>query len=111
MLAELNVIPLGTGTSLSEELAEVLKIIDTSGLSYQLTPSGTCMEGEWDDIMRVARQCHEHARGVSPHVQTTITIEDEQGAHDKLTSNVASVEEKLGRKLKRVGATATSGRA
>ena len=50
MLAELNVIPLGTGTSLSEELAEVLKIIDTSGLSYQLTPSGTCMEGEWDDI-------------------------------------------------------------
>ena len=105
MLAELIVVPLGTGTSLRDELAEVLKIIDASGLAYQLTPSGTCMEGEWDDIMRVVRQCHDHARGVSSHVLTTITIEDERGAQDKLTSNVASLEEKLGRKLKRAGAT------
>ena len=43
-------------------------------------------------------------RGVSTHVLTTITIEDERGAQDKLTSNVASLEEKLGRKLQRVGA-------
>jgi uncharacterized protein (TIGR00106 family) len=105
MLAELIVVPLGTGTSLRDELAEVLKIIDASGLAYQLTPSGTCMEGEWDDIMRAVRQCHDHARGVSAHVLTTITIEDERGAQDKLTSNVASLEEKLGRKLQRVRAT------
>ena len=63
------------------------------------------MEGEWDDIVRVVHQCHERARGVSAHVLTTITIEDERGAQDKLASNVASLEEKLGRKLKRVGAT------
>ena len=55
--------------------------------------------------MRVVRQCHDHARGVSTHVLTTITSEDERGAQDKLTSNVASLEEKLGRELTRVGAT------
>jgi hypothetical protein len=32
---------------------------------------------------------------------TTIAIEDEEGAHDKLTRNVASVEEKVGRRLRR----------
>lgn len=107
MLAELTIIPLGTGASMSDELAEVLKIVDASGLAYQLTPSGTCIEGDWDQLMRVARQCHDHARGISSHVMTTIEIEDEQGANDKLTSNVASLEEKLGRKLKRIGATVT----
>ena len=106
MLAELIVVPLGTGTSHRDELAEVLKIIDESGLAYQLTPSGTCIEGKWDDVMCVVRQCHDHARSVSTHVLTTITIDDERGAHDKLTSNVASLEEKLGRKLQRVKATA-----
>lgn len=105
MLAELSVIPLGKGTSLSDELAEILKLIDASGLAYQLTPSGTCIEGDWDAVMRVARQCHDHARSVSAHVITTITIEDEQGANDKITANVVALEERLGRKLKRSAAT------
>jgi uncharacterized protein (TIGR00106 family) len=105
MLAELSVIPLGKGTSLSDELAEILKLIDASGLAYQLTPCGTCIEGDWDAVMRVARQCHDHARSVSAHVITTMTIEDEQGASDKITANVAALEERLGRKLKRSGAS------
>jgi len=56
-------------------------------------------------IVTVVRQCHDHVRSVSAHVLTTITIEDERGAQDTLTSNVASPEEKLGRKLQRVRAT------
>ena len=104
MLAELSIIPLGKGTSLSDELAEILKLIDASGLAYQLTPSGTCIEGDWDAVMRLARQCHDHARSVSPHVITTMTIEDEQGARDKLNANVTALEERLGRKLKRSSA-------
>ena len=53
----------------------------------------------------MVRQCHDHARGASAPVLTTITIEDERGAQDKLTSNVASPEEKLGRMLQRVRAS------
>jgi uncharacterized protein (TIGR00106 family) len=101
MLAELSIIPLGKGTSLSEELSEILKLVDASGLAYQLTPSGTCIEGDWDAVMRVARQCHDHARRTSTHVITTMTIEDEQGASDKLTENVAAIEKRLGRTMMR----------
>lgn len=101
MLAEMSVITLGKGTSLSDELAEILKLVDASGLAYELTPSGTCIEGDWDAVMRVVRQCHEHARGVSTHVITTLTIEDEHGASDKLTANVRAIEQRLGRTLRR----------
>ena len=38
---------------------------------------------------------------VSKHVLTTIRIEDEDGANDKLITNVASVERAAGRKLQR----------
>jgi len=101
MLVELSIIPLGGDTHLSTEIAEVLKLIDESGLPYQLTPSGTCIEGEWDNVMPLIRQCHDRARSTSSHVITTIKIEDEAGEQDKLTRNITSVEEKVGRTLRR----------
>jgi uncharacterized protein (TIGR00106 family) len=101
MLFELSIIPLGKDTHLSSEIAEVMKVIDGSGLLYQLTPSGTCIEGGWEEVMALIKQCHEHLRERSPHVITTIKIEDEEGGQNKLTKNVESVEEKVGKKLSR----------
>jgi len=49
MPAELSIIPLRSGLHISEEIAEALKLVDASGLPYQLTPSGTCIEGGWMD--------------------------------------------------------------
>jgi len=99
MLFEISVIPLGGDTHLSDELAPVLSLIDRSGLSYQLGPGSTCIEGEWDEAMDLIRACHREARRRSQHVITLIKIEDDEGQHDKIRSNVASVEEKAGRPL------------
>ena len=96
MLVELSLLVLGRGTHLSDEIAEALKIIHASGLPYLLTPLGTCIEGEWDEVMPLIRQCHERMRKLSPHVMTTIRIEDEAGERDKLRRNVAVVEQKAG---------------
>lgn len=101
MLIELSVVTLGGDVHLSDEIAEVLKVVDDSGLPYQLTPSGTCIEGDWDEVMALVRRCHDRARKDSPHVITTIRIEDDHGATDKLRRNITSVEEKAGRKLGR----------
>jgi uncharacterized protein (TIGR00106 family) len=103
MLAELSIVPLGRGEHLSEALAEILDVVDGSGVRYKFTPCGTCLEGGWDEVMDVVRQCHAKARQSSRHVFTTIRIEDEEGATDKLTRNVTSVEEKLGRQLAETG--------
>ncbi len=104
MLIEFSIIPLGDGTHISSEVAEALKIVDASGLPYQLTPLGTCIEGEWDQVMATIRQCHDRVRQISQHVITMIKIEDEEGAQDKLTRNIASVEEKVGHALRRTSA-------
>lgn len=105
MLVELTILPIGGSAHTSDELAEALALIDESGLPYELTPSGTCLEGSWDDVMAVVRRCHERVRSRCPHVVTHIKIEDETGATDKLTENVAVMEEKLGRPLRRTHAT------
>jgi len=102
MLVELSINPLGCGTHLSKDLAEILTIIDDSKLPYSLTPSGTCIEGDWDEVMGLVKRCHQQARSASNHVMTTIRIEDEEGATDKLNDNIAAVERAAGRPLKNV---------
>jgi uncharacterized protein (TIGR00106 family) len=101
MLVELSINPLGRGTHLSHDLGEILKLIDDSGLRYGLTPLGTCIEGDWDEVMALIKRCHEKARSLTPHVFTTLRIEDEEGATNKIQENVASVERAAGRDLKR----------
>ncbi len=106
MLIGLNIIPLRGGEHASDELVEVLRLVDESGLAYQLTATATCIEGTWDEVMPLVKRCHERVREMSAHVVTTIKIEDEEGATNKLTSNVRSIEEKLGRKLGRASRNA-----
>lgn len=96
----MTIYPLGTGSHISHELGEILSIIDDSGLPYCLTPSGTCIEGEWEEVMAVVRRCHEYARNQSSHVIPAITIEDEEGATDKIRQNIVAVERAAGRRLK-----------
>ena len=50
-LAELSIFPLDKGISVSTYVAKMLKIIQNSGLEYELGPMGTCIEGEWEEIM------------------------------------------------------------
>lgn len=101
MMVELSIIPLGPDVTWSDQLAEVIKLVDASGLAYQLQPSGTCIEGEWDAVMKLVRRCHDRVRSSSPHVITILKIEDEEGVNDQLTRNVIAVEEKVGRAASR----------
>lgn len=101
MLAELAIIPVGGDSHTSSDLADVLKLIDESGLPYQLTPSSTCIEGDWNEVMALVRLCHQRALARTPHVVTTIKIEEDLGAANQLASNISHVEAKAGRPLRR----------
>ena len=100
MLAELSMTLLGRGTHLSGDLGRILKIIDESGIRYKLTPSGTCIEGEWDEVMDLVKKCHREARSFCTYVLTTVRIQDESGAYDQMNENIASVERAVGHELK-----------
>ena len=94
MLFELSMVPLNGHMHTSSEIAEVVKIIDASGLAYRLTPTGTCLEGTWEEVMPVIHRCHDQMCQLAPHVLTTIGIEYEDGAENMLEKNIESVREK-----------------
>lgn len=72
---DLCVVPLGVGVSLSPYVAVCKKIIDKSGLDYELGPSGTALEGEWGEVFECVRSCHEavHKLGVA-RIYTTLKV-------------------------------------
>jgi len=100
MLAEFAIFPISSGESASGAVAEILDIIDRSGLPYRLTPMATIVEGEWDEVMALIQQCHRACRAKHRRVYTRIHIDDREGATGRLEGKIASVEKKLRRKLK-----------
>ncbi len=103
MLAELEIVPIGTANaSLSGLLAEVAKLIDQSGLDYRVGSMGTVVEGNWDQVMNLAKQCHQAILRSTNRVMTTIRIDErkDQPAAGRILRKVQSLEMKVGKPLK-----------
>ena len=98
-MAEVSIFPVGEGASLSTWVSRCLKIIDDSGLSYQLNPMGTVIEGDYDEVMAVIRECHMAVLEDTERVSTHIKIDDRKGAEDAMLKKIASVEKRVGRPL------------
>ncbi|MGD2063953.1 MAG: MTH1187 family thiamine-binding protein [Nitrospirota bacterium] len=101
ILLEFSMSPLGKGESVSQYVARSLDIIDGSGLPYQLTPMGTILEGEWDEVMAVVQQCYERMRADCPRISCSIKIDAREGKSGRLAGKIASVEQRLGRELRK----------
>jgi uncharacterized protein (TIGR00106 family) len=101
MIAEFSVIPMGEGDSISESVARVLDIVDKSGLKYKINPMGTVVEGSWEDVMHLIRECHTLLLEHAPRVYTRIVIDDRKDKNDRIDKKVASVEAHLKRELKK----------
>jgi len=99
MLVEFSVVPVGTGVSISPQIAKVLKIVAESGVRYKANPMGTVLEGEWDKVMGVVKKCHNEVIKDAERVLTTITIDDRKGKEERIDKKIESVEQKLGMKL------------
>lgn len=96
-IVEVAVVPLGTGsTSLSQYVADCYKVLKQSGLKHQLTPMGTIIEGDLDDILKLVRKLHEvpFAAGAL-RVSTTIKIDDRRDKNSSMEQKIRSVEKRL----------------
>ncbi len=100
MLVEYSVIPMGK-ESMSEPVSQVVDKIDKSGLSYQTTSMGTLIEGEWDKIFAVLKECHNLLRKNHRRVFATIRIDDRQDVNNRIKEKVDEVEQILKRKIRR----------
>lgn len=99
-VVDVTIIPVGTpSTGLSEFVAGCVKILqEAEGITYQLTPMATVIEGDLDRVLEVVRRMHEQpfAKGIG-RVVTTIRIDDRRDKELTMSGKVAAVEAKLGR--------------
>lgn len=101
MLAQFSIVPLGAGVSVSEYVAKVIKIVDESGIPYKLHAMGTIVEGEWDEVMGLIKKCRDTLMEELERVVIDIKIDDRKGATGRIEAKIKSVEEKLGKMVKK----------
>ncbi|MCX7719321.1 MAG: MTH1187 family thiamine-binding protein [Candidatus Sumerlaeaceae bacterium] len=101
MLAEFSIAPMNHPGGLSGVVAEMIRIVDDSGLPYELHAMGTIIEGPWDEVMAVIGKCHAKALETGSRVSTFIKIDDNPGRTNRLTGKVEAVERVLGRPARR----------
>ncbi len=101
MLASFSIIPLDKGQSLSRYVAEIIDLVDNSGLDYRLGAMSTTVEGDFDQVMELIKLCHLKMRENSKRVITNISIDDREGANNRLNGKPASIEKALKKNLKR----------
>ena len=96
VIIDLCVVPLGVGLSVSKYVAACQKIIHEAGLKSELHAYGTNIEGEWDAVFDVVKQCHEkiHDMG-APRITTTIKLGTRTDRDQTMADKVKSVQEKL----------------
>jgi uncharacterized protein (TIGR00106 family) len=99
MLVEFSIVPLGKGASVSPVVARVLKIVAESGISYKANPMGTVLEGEWDQVMGIIKECHQEVMKDADRAVTSIKIDDRKGGEERIEKKLRSVEQKLGMTL------------
>ncbi len=101
MLAQVTVLPMGKGESISRYVSQALEIIDRSGLDYRLTSMGTVLEGDWDKVMKVIKSVRERLLRHSDRIYFVITIDDRKSKKKRLAHKVQAVEALLGKALKK----------
>lgn len=96
VIADVCIIPLGTGISVSKEIAACERIFTEAGLKTHLHAYGTNIEGDWQTVFDAVRRCHEalHEMGV-PRVSTNMRFGTRVDREQSMEDKVRSVEEKL----------------
>ena len=100
-LVEFAMFPTEKTESKSAFVARVLDIVDKSGLTYQLTPMGTIIEAETvGEVFAVIEAAYAELQEDCSRIYSVIKVDYRKGLVGRLGNKVASVEEKLGRKLR-----------
>ncbi|PIP22058.1 MAG: hypothetical protein COX38_02775 [Candidatus Nealsonbacteria bacterium CG23_combo_of_CG06-09_8_20_14_all_39_25] len=95
VVAEISAFPIGEGESLSEPVAEVVKIIKESGLNYQIGAMATTVEGEWDQIIELFTRCRNKLIESSNRVYMSLKTDERKTETHGIAHKIKAVEEKI----------------
>jgi uncharacterized protein (TIGR00106 family) len=95
MLTAFSITPLGGSDSVSEAVADAVRLVRASGLPNETNAMFTNVEGEWDAVMTLLKQCVDAVATQAPRVSVVVKIDYRPGARDMLHEKVASLERHL----------------
>ncbi len=96
VIADLCVVPMGVGVSVSTHVAACERVLRDAGLKLHLHAYGTNIEGEWDAVFAAIKRCHEvvHEMG-APRITTTIKVGTRTDRIQTMEEKIQSVQNKL----------------
>jgi uncharacterized protein (TIGR00106 family) len=96
VIADLCVVPIGVGVSVSSYIAACERVLAEAGLKIHLHAYGTNVEGEWDEVFAAIKRCHEvvHEMG-APRIHTSIKCGTRIDRDQSMAEKVTSVRRKL----------------
>jgi uncharacterized protein (TIGR00106 family) len=95
-IADVSIIPLGVGLSLSSYVAACEKVFAEHGLEPKLHANGTNIEGDWDQVMGALKACHEELHGMGvPRIATNLRLGTRVDREPSMDAKLSSVKEKL----------------
>lgn len=96
VIADLSLVPLGVGVSVSKYIAVCERIFKEAGLNPKLHGYGTNIEGEWDAVFDAIKKCHEeiHKMG-APRVSSNLRFGTRTDREQTIDGKIKSVETKM----------------
>ncbi|MCO6436231.1 MAG: MTH1187 family thiamine-binding protein [Phycisphaerae bacterium] len=96
VLADISIVPLGVGVSVSKYVAACERVFAEAGLSPRLHAFGTNLEGEWDVVFAAIRRAHEvlHEMG-APRISANLRFGTRTDKPQSLSDKVSSVQAKI----------------
>jgi uncharacterized protein (TIGR00106 family) len=81
--------------SVSEAVADAIRVVRESGLPHETNAMFTNIEGEWDEVMDVVRRAVDVVAATSPRVGLVLKADIRPGYSDQLTTKVERVDAHL----------------
>ena len=95
MLVAFSVAPSGTGESVSEAVADAVRVVRDSGLPHRTDAMFTTLEGEWDECMAVVKAACEAVGRHGARVSLVLKADIRPGRTGELDGKVQRLERAL----------------
>ena len=96
VLMEFAIFPTDKGESVSEYVSKVIKMIDESGVKYQLTPMGTIIETQTlQEALEVIENSYKILEPYANRVYATVKFDIRKNRTNAMTSKIESIVSKM----------------
>ena len=101
VLLEFSMSPMDKGESLSPYVSRIIDKIDKSGINYRLTAMGTILEGEYDEVMSVVRDCFRELEKDCNRISVNLKMDYRKSSESRMNTKINKIETLLKRNVKK----------